>query len=116
MPASCTFRLKRLSATSNESPGRTIISVMKTARTILGRWSEKYAGTGNNYCNKPVCLLAAEKVLASRYRRSHRWHHTFDAHRDPDIHRCFCQRKTSIPAYGQPDILGSGWVHCSVLG
>src|SRR5215469_5809546 len=47
MPASCTLRLKRFSASSNESPGFNLISLMRMTSALGGHPCDQSLATGN---------------------------------------------------------------------
>jgi hypothetical protein len=67
MPASCTLRLNRLSASSNESPEFTKTSVMKFTSAIAGRLTDHYFAFGNNHCNTQAYRLVAQMAPVPRY-------------------------------------------------
>ena len=87
---------------------------MKTTNATVGHLCDQYVALGSNHCNRRVCLLVAEKALASHYRSSHRWRYTFGVYHVREIHRYFCQRNSSAhhqTAYVLHDILDSGLVY-----
>src|SRR5260370_9105839 len=117
MPASCTFRLNRLRTHSNESPGFTIISVMKITSAIAGRSCDQYVAIGNIHCNTRVCHRVAERGPASPSHSSHRWRYTFGLHHVRETHPYFRQMNPSAhdpTAFVRPGTLDSGSAHSSV--
>ncbi len=69
---------------------------MNITNAIVGRSYDQYVAIDNIHCNTRVCHHAAERVPASPYHSSHRWHYTFDVlHPVRETHRYFRQRNPS---------------------
>src|SRR5690242_6649827 len=118
MPASCTLRLNLLSTNSNESPGRTKISVIRATSASGGCYCRGQSlATDNNHCNRQVGLLAAEMAPGPLCHNSHRWRYTSDGL--SDLHSCCARDRYShyLPtACAQRGTQGIGSVHWSVHG